>query len=98
MGPSASHKGYRCLGASGKIFVSIHVKFNEDDFPFASGFMQAQFGGLTHQNHITQFQPNFFTIINNIPFDLPPQPNHTTQVPNITSSTCPTHPLPSPIA
>lgn len=38
LGFSPSHKGYKCLNASGKVYISRHVQFNELDFPFSSGF------------------------------------------------------------
>ncbi|XP_028752065.1 uncharacterized protein LOC114711803 [Neltuma alba] len=37
LGPSGSHKGYKCLSPSGKVYISRHVILNESDFPiFAS--------------------------------------------------------------
>lgn len=31
---SSSHKGYKCLSSSGKVFISRHVVFDETKFPF----------------------------------------------------------------
>ncbi|KAK4256227.1 hypothetical protein QN277_009121 [Acacia crassicarpa] len=39
LGYSNSHKGYKCLSSTGKIYLSRHVQFNESDFPFATGFI-----------------------------------------------------------
>lgn len=36
---SKAHKGYKCLSSSGKIYVSRHVVFNENKFPFKNGFL-----------------------------------------------------------
>lgn len=35
MGPSPSHKGYKCMNSAGRVFISRHVTFNETMFPFA---------------------------------------------------------------
>ena len=34
LGYSRSHKGYKCLDASGRLFISKDVLFNESVFPF----------------------------------------------------------------
>ncbi|TXG61259.1 hypothetical protein EZV62_012622 [Acer yangbiense] len=34
LGYSMSHKGYKCLHPSGKVYVSRHVVFNETEFPY----------------------------------------------------------------
>ena len=37
VGYSASHKGYRCLDrATGRVYISRHVVFTDDAFPFAT--------------------------------------------------------------
>lgn len=36
LGPSMSHKGFKCLSSIGKVYISRHVIFNEGDFPFRS--------------------------------------------------------------
>lgn len=36
LGYSSKHKGYRCLGSNGKVYVSRDVLFNEKQFPFQS--------------------------------------------------------------
>lgn len=36
LGYSDIHKGYKCITSSGRIYISINVKFDELTFPFAS--------------------------------------------------------------
>lgn len=38
LGFSSNHKGYKCLSSTGRIYISRNVIFDEDDFPFQSGF------------------------------------------------------------
>lgn len=40
LGPSESHKGFKCLSSSGRLYVSRHVNFNETEFPFKKGFLK----------------------------------------------------------
>lgn len=40
LGPSPAHKGFKCLIATGKIYITRHVIFHEEDFPFKTGFGQ----------------------------------------------------------
>ena len=39
LGYDNSHIGYKCLNSHGSIFISRHVIFNEDNFPFHDGFL-----------------------------------------------------------
>ena len=34
-----SHKGYKCLNSNERIFLSRHVKFNGNEFPFRTNFL-----------------------------------------------------------
>lgn len=38
LGSSPIHKGHKCLTSAGRIYISRHVQFNENEFPFAAGF------------------------------------------------------------
>lgn len=39
LGYSNQHKGYRCFSSTGRLYISHHVIFNEDDFPYQHGFI-----------------------------------------------------------
>ena len=38
IGYNSKHKGYLCLHASGRVYVAVDILFNEEDFPFLTGF------------------------------------------------------------
>lgn len=42
LGYSNQHKGYKCVSSTGRIYISHHVIFNEKDFSFKDGFLNAR--------------------------------------------------------
>ena len=42
LGHNNSHKGYLCLYPSGKVYISWHVAFNENEFPYFGGFPRTE--------------------------------------------------------
>jgi len=48
LGYSPNHKGYKCLGSTGKIFISKDVIFNEIKFPYVTLFPTDQTTSLSH--------------------------------------------------
>ncbi|PRQ50961.1 putative RNA-directed DNA polymerase [Rosa chinensis] len=82
IGYGTQHKGYRCLDpVSGKVYISRHVTFDENTFPFQEPSLQPPF-----HNPISHSQPTSTSVPSILP--LPPLPLPT---PIIT----PSPPLPS---
>ncbi|KAL2475264.1 Retrovirus-related pol polyprotein from transposon tnt 1-94 [Abeliophyllum distichum] len=52
LGPSTSHKGFKCLSSNGRIYVSRHVVFDENSFSFKQGFLNK-----THQSKYSSSIP-----------------------------------------
>lgn len=42
LGYSSQHKGYKCLSSTRRLYISRHVIFNEDYFPFQQGFINKE--------------------------------------------------------
>lgn len=74
LGYSSSHKGYKCLFASGKIYISKDVIFNEMRFPFYDIFNQSPPQDISfskyftlnpdlsppcHNSHLTSLTPTY---------------------------------------
>lgn len=57
LGYSDSHKRYKCLSSTCRLYISRHVIFNEHEFPFKHGFLN------THQpeSTVSVFIPTWFT-------------------------------------
>ncbi|KAL2479988.1 Retrovirus-related Pol polyprotein from transposon TNT 1-94 [Abeliophyllum distichum] len=56
-----SHKGYKCLNSNGRIYISRHVVFDENSFPFKEGFL--------NKPHQTKSNP---VTLHHLPFELNP--------------------------
>lgn len=57
LGSSFSHKGYKCLSSSGKTYISCHVVFNENEFPFKDGFLQSSHSSTFSTETIVHWLP-----------------------------------------
>lgn len=42
LGLSGQHKGFHCLSSTGRLYISRHVIFNKDDFPFKETFLNTR--------------------------------------------------------
>ncbi|KAL2542756.1 Retrovirus-related pol polyprotein from transposon tnt 1-94 [Abeliophyllum distichum] len=59
LGPSASHKGFKCLSSSGRTYISRHVVFDENVFTFKEGFL--------NKTQQSKWSP---TTLHHLPFEL----------------------------
>lgn len=50
LGYSNQHKGYRCLSSTRRLYISRHVIFNEDDFPYQQGFINKRKSKISMPN------------------------------------------------
>ena len=53
LGYSSSHKGYKCLSTSGKIYISKDVIFNEMRFPYCDFFKQSPTQATSFSQYFT---------------------------------------------
>ena len=84
IGYSPSHKGYKCLHASGKIYIARHVVFDEFTFPYAidSAFPNHTTSDSQSSHSITSQQVHHLSTLHIIPILL----NDSTNNPNSVSS------------
>jgi len=92
LGSSNSHKGYKCLDASGRIFISKDVVFNEVKFPYLDLFPSQKVcpvlpDGPTLSTFLPTPVSTTFTV--NSPT---PQNSHSESVPTIPISNTPQTP------
>jgi histone deacetylase 1/2 len=85
LGYSNTHKGYKCLSPTGKIFVSKDVLFNETSFPYPSLFSETN----TNLPSPTQDIP-----LSNLPIDSHNLQQVTTQDPEPNDIEIAIHPIP----
>ena len=43
IGYSPLHKGYKCLDKTRRVFIAVHVTFNENEFPYSELFPSSNF-------------------------------------------------------
>lgn len=83
LGYSEVHKGYKCLSPHGRIYITRHVIFNENEFPFTTGFLN------THQpeQFVTLNTPHSWFTLPSVSPDPQPTPIlPTTSVPETAAS------------
>ena len=67
IGYASSHKGYQCFElSSSKIYISRHVTFTKDVFPFSN--IPGKYGQHSNSNHANDFR----RFLNPVSFLLPP--------------------------
>ena len=89
IGYSPSHKGYKCLHASGKIYIARHVVFDEFTFPYAidSAFPNHTTSDSQSSHSITSQQVHHLSTLPIIPILLSDSTNNPTSVSSESSGT-----------